>query len=220
MTRGDSMRQSTTYHNSDPHLFEKPFFQYVLVFSIIATLIISVVSLVNVYRLKSTIAPTTININDFLKKLTSNEEMKGYVGVAPLNVIQINNNNLGNLQTQISGLDTTYLGNFIVQYTDKIVVYDYNNNKIKATMSLQQALEAQLPTDLFTKLNKHNELKGLEKEKPIGGALDETSLNTLKQQFPDVYKDAKIGDYLLRYKTKLIIYDYKDDKIVNTVDLG
>lgn len=73
--------------------------------------------------------------------------------------------------------------------------------------------------EFFAKLNKHPELKGLQNEQPVGGQLDAASLSTLKQQFPDVYKDAKVGDFLLRYKTKLIIYDYDSDRIVNAVNL-
>lgn len=214
MRRGD-----TQPYRTEMHLFEKPFFQYAIVLSIIATLIISIFALVNVYQIKRVIIPTTINLNDFLKKLTSNDEMKSYVGVAPLNVVQITNNNLGNLQAQIGGLDTSYVGDFIIQYTDRIVIYDYNNNKIKTSFNLQQQ-QPQLPADLFTKLNKHSELKGLENQQPIGGKLDEASLSTLKQQFPDVYANAKVGDYLLRYQTKLIIYDYNKDRIINTVNLG
>ena len=84
---------------------------------------------------------------------------------------------------------------------------------------MQQPSQAQLPADFFTKLNKHAELKGLEKEQPIGGQLDRASLDTLKQQFPEVYMDAKVGDFLLRYSKKLIIYDYTVDKIVNVVNL-
>lgn len=224
MARGDNTKLSSSYtpsysyHNA--HLFEKPAFQYILTFSILATLIISIIALVNVYQLKKTIIPKTINVNDFLKKLTSHNEMKGYVGVAPLNIVQINNNNFANLQSQINGLDASFIGNFIIQYTDRIVIYDYDNNKLKGTVSLQQPQQAELPTNFFTKLNKHPELQGLQNQQPIGGQLDSASLNTLKQQFPDVYANAKVGDFLLRYQTKLIIYDYNQDKIVNVVNLG
>ena len=203
------------------HIYEKSFFQYFIVLSIIATLIISILSLVNTYELKKTLIPKTINANDFLNKLTSHTEMKGYVGVAPLNIVQINNNNFANLQTQISGLDTSYIGNFIVQYTNRVIVYDYENDKVRGNVNLQQQpQQSQLSAEFFAKLNKHPELQGLEKQQPAGGQLDENSLNTLKQQFPDVYKDAKAGDFLLRYQTKLIIYDYKQDKIVNSVNLS
>ncbi|MBI2649861.1 hypothetical protein HYX04_00945 [Candidatus Woesearchaeota archaeon] len=215
MARGD-----TSYSSHDTHLFEKPAFQYFIVLSIIATLVVSIFALVNTYQLKKVIVPRTVNVNDFLKKLTSHDEMKGYVGVSPLNIIQINNNNFANLQAQISGLDQSYVGNFIVQYTDRIAIYDYDNNKVRGTVGLQQPQQAQLPADFFTKLNSHAELKGLQSQQPIGGQLDSASLDTLKQQFPEVYANAKTGDYLLRYQTKLIIYDYSADKIVNSVNLG
>ncbi|MBI2652018.1 hypothetical protein HYX00_01015 [Candidatus Woesearchaeota archaeon] len=224
MARVDSTKLSSSYtppysyHNT--HLFERPAFQYILAFSILATLIISIIALVNVYQLKKAIVPKTINVNDFLKKLTSHNEMKNYVGVAPLNIVQINNNNLANLQAQINGLDASYAGNFIVQYTDRIVVYDYDNDKLRGTVSLQQPQQAELPTDFFTKLNEHSELQGLQNQQPIGGQLDSASLNTLKQQFPEIYENAKVGDFLLRYQTKLVIYDYNQDKIVNVINLG
>ena len=208
------------------HVYEKPLFQYIIIFSIISTFIISILALINTYQLKSVVIPKAINVNDFLQKLTAHAEVKNYAGVSPSNVIQVNNNNFANLQTQISGLDISYIGSFIVQYSDRIVIYDYDNDKVRGSVALQQQKpgaqqqQAQLPKDLFTKLNKHVELQGLQNEKPAGGQIDSASLDTLKQQFAEVYANAKVGDYILRYQTKLIIYDYTADKIVNTVKLG
>ncbi len=222
MVRGDSVKQSSydqSYSHHDAHIYEKPFFQYFIILSIIATLVVSIFALANVYQIKKAVVPRTINANDFLKKLMLHAEMKGYVGVAPLNVIQINNNNFANLQAQIRDLDVSYIGNFMVQYTDKVVVYDYDNDKIRGTLNLQQP-QAQLPADFLAKLNKHAEMAGLQNQQPVGGQLDAASLATLKQQFPDVYANAKVGDFLLRYQTKLIIYDYSQDKILNAVNLS
>lgn len=182
-------------------------------------MVLSAFALVYTIQLKKAIVPKTVSAEDFLKKLTAHPEMKSFVGIAPLNIIQVSQDNFANLQSQISGLDTSYIGSFIVQYSNAIVVYDYDNDKIKGTVNLQQPSQPQLPNDFFAKLNKHAELKGLEKEQPIGGQLDANSLATLRQQFPDVYKDAKVGDFLLRYSAKLVIYDYNADKIVNAVDL-
>lgn len=222
MTKGDSIRSSSihTSPNHHTHIYEMPFFQHLIVLSIIATLIISLFALVNVYKIKKAVVPKTVNTKELLKKLTSHNEMKGYVGIAPLNIIEINNNNIANLQTQINGLDTSYIDNYLIQYTDRIIAYDYENDVIRGSVTLQQPQQSQLPNDFFTKLNKHPELKGLENQQPVGGQLDVESLNTLKQQFPDVYANAKVGDFLLRYQTRLIIYDSDQDKIVNAVNLG
>ena len=187
---------------------------------VIATLVTNSIILINVYQLNQVLAPKTMNVGDFLKRLTSHEEMKTHVGAVPLNIIQINTNNFANLQSQISGLNISYIGNFLVQYTDKVVVYDYDNDKIRGFVSFQQPQQSQLPSDFFTKLNKHSELEDLQSQQPIGGQLDQASLDTLKQQFPEIYADAKVGDFLLRYQTKLIIYDYNNDMIVNVVNLG
>ncbi len=213
MARRDSIHSS---------LLESHAFQYILALSIIATLAISIVALTNVYQIKKIIVPRIINSDDFLKKLSSHVEMKSYLGVAPLNVVQISNSNFLNLQFQISQLDESYIGNFLVQYSDKIVIYDYGNDKIRANINinLQKQQQPQLPGDFFTRLNKHPETNGLQNQQPIGGQLDAASLGTLKQQFPDVYKDAKVGDFLLRYQTKLIIYDYNADRIVNAANLS
>lgn len=211
---------SRSYSYSSERFYEKPAFQYIIVIAILLTLVMSILAFANTYQLKKAIIPRTVSANDFLKKLTSHAEMKAYVGIAPLNIIQINNNNFANLQSQISGLDVTFIGNFIVQYADRIVIYNYDEDQVRGIVSFQQPQQGQLPADFSSKLNKHPELQGLQSEQPIGGQIDAASLETLRQQFPEVYKDAKIGDFLLRYSTRLVIYDYNADRIVNAVDLA
>ena len=218
--RGGRLKSSryASYSSHSEPLHKKPIFHYIIVLLIIATLAVGILALINTYQLKKALIPKRVDINDFLKKLTSHDEAKDYVGVIPLNIVQINNDNIANLQTQINGLDLSYIKDFIVQYADRIVIYDYDKDEIKGSISLQQ--QAEFPDDFFTKLNKHAELEGLQNEQPTGGQLDETSLNTLRLQFPDVYANAKVGDFLLRYDTKLIIYDYIQDKIINAVSLS
>ena len=224
MVRGGSSSLGSESHSEDSFSYykepfhEKAFFHYLLFVLVIATLIISAFSLVRTNKLTGAAVADTISVNDFLQKLTLHSEMKSYVGVAPLNIVQISQNNLANLQAQINGLDTSYIGNFAVQYPDSIIIYDYKNDAIKGNINLQP--QPQLPADFFAKLNSHPELQGLQDQQPTGGQLDEASLNTLNQQFPDVYANAKVGDFLLRYQTKLIIYDYAQDIIVNAVGLG
>jgi len=219
MVKGGGLKSDSSFTYREP-LHEKPIFQYFKLLLIIATLAVGILVLLNTNQITGAVAADTVNVNDFLTKLTSHDETRAYVGVSPLNIIQINSNNIANLQTQINGLDTSYLGDFVVQYTDAVVIFDYNNNVIKGTVSLQQPQQAALPGDFFTRLNIHPELAGLEAEQPIGGQLDQASLDTLKQQFPNVYANAKVGDFLLRYTTKLIIYDSNADVIVNAVNLG
>jgi hypothetical protein len=199
---------------------EKASFHYILLILVLISLTVSALAWINVNEIKSEVVPETVNVNDFLAKLTAHPEASAYVGVSPLNIIQVNNNNLANLQAQINGLDTSYVGSFIVQYTDSIVVYDYSNDAVRGSVALQQPQQAALPGDFFIKLNVHPQLAGLESEQPIGGQLDANSLSTLQQQFPEVYANAKVGDFLLRYTTLLIIYDYNADVIVNAVALG
>ena len=220
MAKSDISKTSSTYSHSIYRLpfHEQPIFHYALALLAIAALIIGAIALARTYQPKNSPAKTT-NLSDFLKKLIAHPEMKSYVGTAPLNIVQINNENFANLQSQISGLDVSYIGNYLVQYTDRIIVYDFENDKLRGNVALQRPQQAKLPSDFFSKLNNHTELKGIQNEQPVGGQLDKASLDTLKQQFPDVYANTKVGDFLLRYKTKLIIYDYSNDKIVNSVSL-
>jgi hypothetical protein len=219
MVRGGSVKSNYTPSSYSEPFHEKPFFHYLLLLLVLAALAISILALYNTGRLTSPLAQRTVDVNDFLAKLTAHAEASAYVGVAPLNIVQINSNNIANLQTQIAGLDNSFIGSFIVQYTDAIVIYNYDNDVVMGTVSLQQP-QAQLPADFLAKLTAHPELTGLEAEQPIGGQLDANSLATLKQQFPNVYANAKVGDFLLRYTTKLIIYDYNNDVIVNAVNLS
>jgi hypothetical protein len=210
---------SASYSYKEP-LHEKPLFNYAIAIISISALIVGINALNSVNELKNTLTPQKIDIDDFLNKLTSHDSMKGYVGIAPLNVILVSSNNIDDLQSQITNLDSSYIGAFIVQYADVIVVYDYDKDTIMTTVSLQQPEQEQMPEDFFAKLNNHPELQGLENEQPAGGQIDAATLATLQQQFPEVYANTKVGDFLLRYTTKLIIYDYNSDKIVNAVDLG
>ena len=212
----DSGSASAGYYREPLH--EKPVFQYAKLILILATLVVGVLVLLNTRQITGAVAAQAISASDFISKLTAHPEASKYAGVNPLNIIQITSSNLANLQSQVNGLDTSYLGSFLVQYGDAIVVYDYGSDVVKGIIALQQ--QPQLPADFSAKLNAHAELQGLEGQQPIGGQLDAQSLATLQQQFPDVYANAKVGDFLLRYSTKLVIYDYNNDAIVNAVNLG
>jgi len=213
----DSGSASSAGYYREP-LHEKPAFQYAKLILILATLVVGVLVLLNTRQITGAVVSQTISANDFIAKLTAHQEASKYAGSNPLNIIQITSSNLANLQSQVNGLDTSYLGNFLVQYSDSVLVYDYTGDAIKGVIPLQQ--QPQLPADFAAKLNAHPELQGLASEQPVGGQLDAQSLATLKQQFPDVYADAKVGDFLLRYQTRLIIYDYSSDRIVNAVNLA
>ncbi len=147
MPRGDNPKSasSASYSYYKTNFHETSAFHYLLLALIIASLVLSTVALVYTVQFKKVLLPKTISMQDFLKKLIAHPDMKQYTGISPLNIIQINNNNFANLQAQISGLDISYIGSFIVQYTDRIVVYDYDKNQIRGSVALQQP--QQLPPD-------------------------------------------------------------------------
>jgi hypothetical protein len=205
------------YSYKEP-LHQRPIFNYAVALLSITAIALSIFALLGNPSVSGAAVSNSITVDDFLQKLISHPEASAYAGVAPLNIIQVNNNNLANLQSQISGLDVSYVGSFLVQFPDSILIYDYNQDTVVGTIPLAQ--QPQLPADFFIKLNAHPETQGLQNEQPVGGPFDQQTLSSLQQQFPEVYSGAKIGDYLLRYSTKLVIYDYNSDRIVNSVDLG
>ena len=208
---------SAVYNAYDFHEVP-PFVHYLTLILVIVSLGLSAWTFMKIDGIESAAVPETIDANDFLAKLTSHEEARSYVGVAPLNILQINEGNLGNLQSQIAGLDTSYMGSYLVQYTDAIVVYDYESDVIKGKIGLTRQSQ-DLAQDFEAKLYAHPEMAALLGEQPQGGQLDEATLSTLKQQFPEVYAPAKVGNFLLRYSSVLVIYDYTNDRIVNVVKL-
>ena len=193
--------------------FRTATFNYLLIFLVLVTLLLGIYSAVTAYQLKSFIIPKPLSINNILKKLVAHPEMKNYEGVTPLNIVQISSGNLASLQSQIKDLDVSFFGDFIVQYKERMVVYNYVNDTIKGSVPVQQLL----PQDFFDKLNRHSEMKSLQGQQPTGGVqLDAQSLNSLKQQSPEIYKNAEAGDYVLKYQSKIIIYNYVKDRIINS----
>ena len=194
-----------------------PLVVYAILFIAIVSLGLSIYSSAGVSGMKKILNPDVIKGEDVTKKATSHSELSDYSNTVPLNIVQITSSNLATLQSQIQGLDMSHLGKFLIQYPDRIVLYDFEKDSIDAQINIQQS---QIPEDFFNKLYNHQEIKQFSGETPVGGILDQSSLDTLRQQMPEVYKDAKVGDALLRYTTALVIYDYNDDKVVNAVALN
>ena len=117
-------------------LHERPVFQYAKFVLILATLVVGILVLLNTRQITGAVVAKTISTNDFLSKLTAHTEASKYKGANPLNIVQVNSNNLAGLQSQINGLDTSYIGAFLVQYNDGIVIYDYLADKIINAVNL------------------------------------------------------------------------------------
>ena len=198
-------------------MFRKNKAEFLLYIALTISLIALLLSSYNFYAINKSYDDNSINLDEFLGKLTAHAEMGDYQTVSPINIIQVNSNNLATLSSQIAGLDETFIGDFIIEYTDKIIVYDYENDEIKADIVLENT--PQLPADFAQKLNSHPEMEGLASEQPSGGILDQITLDTLKQQYPETYQDAQAGDYLLRYNDRLIIYRYEADQIIGAFGL-
>jgi hypothetical protein len=183
----------------------------VLVFLVLlTTLALSMMAFYNSKQLKDFIIPKPLDVEDFMAKLKAHPEMS-QLSENPLNIVQVTSANLPNLQAQIGNLDTSFLGSFLVQYKDFIVVYNYLNDTVKGTIDLRPLF----PQDFFEKLLKHPELKAYQSQQPSGGGvLDQTTLDTIKQQQPDIFRNAQVGQYLVIYQDRVFVVDYEKDRIV------
>ena len=78
MPKVDSLKTS---HNPTYSfgIHEKPFFHYSMAFLTMAIFIMSLFALIYTIQLKKAILPETVNVNEFLKSLTSHPEMKSYL---------------------------------------------------------------------------------------------------------------------------------------------
>ena len=104
---------------SEP-LHEKTFFQYVVILLIIGAFAFSLLAYLNTVYLRDTLVPKTIDVNDFLKKLTAHEEMGAFVGVSPLNIVQVNQNNIASC-----------VGHIVIENDVEEIVFYNNKNKIE-----------------------------------------------------------------------------------------
>lgn len=153
---------------------------------------------------------------DLLDKLAADPQLAAYKGIRPAAVIKVSQDNLENLKQQINGLDETFIGNYIISYSDRIVIYNYEAGQIVSNIALQAPAQQNLPNDFFTKLLAHPGMEGYGAENPNGRQLDQQALDQLKQAYPTLYKNAEPGDFVLQYSDKMIIYNYENDQIKDT----
>ena len=155
---------------------------------------------------------------DLLDKLTAHANLASYKGVTP-QIIKINSENVDQLRQQIAALTSQHIGQYILNYPDRLVVYDYDKDTISLNVEKPQAQNTAIPADFFQKLLAHPEVKGNENTSPSGGLVDQALLNQLKGVSEDLYNNAAIGDYALSYPDKIIIYNYQQDKVKFVYDV-
>lgn len=206
-----------------------PIVHYATLVLVILSLVLSGMAYLKVNEIHNLAVPA--DPQDIHRQLSNNEGAESLQGQNPLGVQEITAGNLATLQSQIAGLDTSYVGDYLVQYQGVIVLYDPDDDVIRGTIDTSQLQQAQqqqltqqqqqqLAQDLFAKLYAHPEVAGLQGQQPQGGQLDQQTLASLQQQLPQVYGDAEVGDFLLRYSDRIVIYDYQNDEIINIVPLN
>ena len=151
---------------------------------------------------------------DLLTKFMANEEYSAYAGIQP-QVIKILPENLASLQGQISGLNEQNIGQYILSYPDRVIIYDYGNDTVVLDAPLQQAL----PQDFSQKLMAHNEIKPFAAQNPQIAIIDDALAQQIRTLDPTIGDAASVGLYALQYPTHLVIYDYATDTITAVIAL-
>ncbi|MFH1316054.1 MAG: hypothetical protein ABII01_00890 [Candidatus Woesearchaeota archaeon] len=185
--------------------------------------------------------------SDFFEKLVAHQEISGYTDQTPqvikINDItlpglqqqipQLNQNYLGKymliFDDKIFIYD--YLKDVISLVIDKSELQPNPQSGIQAAQQLPQTsqqtlpqsqpqqllLDQNVPLDLLQKLLTHNEMSGLETTTPVGGRITQESYVQLQTFQPQIAEIALIGDFLIQYPDRLIIFNYENDEIKNTI---
>lgn len=130
----------------------------------IIVLIIFVIVLLgyNIYQVNSIkkLIPKPISVNELLSRLTDKQDFLGYKNTEPVNILQVSTQNLAPLSNEIPGLDETYLGNFVIVYQDRIIVYDFEQDIVKInTPLIRTAPKSETNGNFEEEVNKRNVTK-------------------------------------------------------------
>lgn len=151
---------------------------------------------------------------DFALKLFAHPEVQDHSGVNPTVTI-LDQQFLDTMrENNATFFDNAKVGDYLVEWQDLVVIYDYDNNVIINSLIPQQA-----PADLLIKVTAHEGLETYTAETPRVSIVTEDVLPQLLEQFPNIYANAQAGNYVIRYTDKLIIYDYENDFVVDSFDL-
>jgi len=146
---------------------------------------------------------------DILLKLTAHKGLESYKNIRP-DVIKITQQNINNLMQQIDGLDETKIGNYIINYQDLVILYDYTKDIIIDSTRFEA-----IPQDLLLKLTAH---EGMEQYKDIDPfkiiIVKEENFKAIKQQIADL-DVSHVDSYIVSYPdNRVIIYNYANDAIL------
>jgi len=151
---------------------------------------------------------------DFGQKLFAHPEVADHQGVNPV-ITKIDQQLLETmLANNAVFFDNAKVGDYLLEWQNLAAIYDYNNDVIINLLRPQQA-----PADLLVKLAAHEGLEAYAAETPRVSIITADALPQLLQQFPNIYANSQVGNYVLRYADKLVIYDYDSDVVIDSFDL-
>tara|TARA_Y100000310_G_scaffold344240_1_gene455912 strand:- start:2170 stop:3015 length:846 start_codon:yes stop_codon:yes gene_type:complete len=114
-------------------------------------------------------------------------------------------------QNNIEFYNTAKEGDYLLEFTGASVIYNYNNDKIVNIMAFET-----VPQDLLLKLIAHEGLENYANQQPNIIEITSQNLENLKQQVNGI-DETHIGNYIVSYQDLVILYDYIQDTILDSI---
>jgi hypothetical protein len=105
------------------------------------SLLLSTYSFVKVNQIAKIVARQDASVGDVLKKMTAHPEALRYVGMKPMAMLQVDQNNLESLAKQVNGLGVFAMGSYLVRYSNVLFLYNYAQDLLLGATELQPQTE-------------------------------------------------------------------------------
>ncbi|MAG08536.1 hypothetical protein CMO89_03615 [Candidatus Woesearchaeota archaeon] len=152
---------------------------------------------------------------DFMNSLRTNlqkhDEFQGFQWEYPR--VTLLTSDLLTLANQ-QGLDVynnAQTGDYLLEFTGASVIYDYQDDEI-----VNVIIPETIPQDLLVKLTAHGGLEDYMNQRPSVVKITQQNLNNLQQQINGL-DETQIGNYIVSYEDLVILYDYTNDMILDSI---
>lgn len=99
-------------------------------------------------------------------------------------------------------------GDYLVITPENAYLYDFKADVVKKIIPVQ--VRAPLPEDFYQKLTQHVQITAEPQVQQI------ENIAELKQAQPEIYANAKDGDFVVVFANTILVYDYAADQIVDS----
>jgi len=114
-------------------------------------------------------------------------------------------------QNNLDFYNTAKEGDYLLEFTGASVIYNYGDDEIVNIRAFET-----VPQDLLLKLIAHEGLENYANQQPNIIRITSQNLENLKQQVNGI-DETHIGNYIVSYQDLVILYDYIQDTILDSI---